>query len=145
MEELGTKVYIYGLMDDKNNVFYIGKSIVPKSRFYDHSSSLNYPYLKMEILDVFYDKEAYWIKKYLKEGHPIKNKEVLLTSERWEIGQTFEFFKKQPQKVKYNGVIYSSINNLRTTTLNHLSEYHIRQIISNPKHHLAEQYKITLI
>lgn len=145
MREKGTKVYIYGLINNKNEVFYIGKSTSPRTRLYTHINDLNYSYLKMEILDIFYDKEVYWIEKYLKEGHPIKNKEIISTLEQWEIGHTFETTKKQPQKVMYNGITYNSLNHLRNTTLTNISEYHIKQILKNPDHHLAAQYPIILI
>ena len=145
MREEGTKVYIYGLINKENQIFYIGKSTAPKTRLYTHSCDLNYSYLKMEILDIFYDREVYWIEKCLEEGHPIKNKEIISTLKQWEVGHTFEIVKKAPKKVMYDGVIYNSLNHLRNTTLNHISEYHLKQIIKNPKHYLATHYPITLI
>lgn len=141
----GTKIYIYGLIDSKSNIFYIGKSSQPKNRFYQHVRQLNRYNIKMEILDFFYDKEIYWIEKLLKDGHPIQNKEILSTMEQWEIGETFNITQKIPNKVKYNGKIYNSLNALYKSRDLNLSEYHIKKIIKNPECDLAKQYPIALI
>jgi predicted GIY-YIG superfamily endonuclease len=143
--EKGTKTYVYGLIDEKNNIFYVGKSSRPKSRFYDHTSHLGKYDIKMKILDIFYDVETYWIEKLLSEGHPIKNKEIIVTSEQWEIGEIFKISKRVPAKVEYNGKVYSSLNVLINSKDIPLSEHQIRQIVKNPNYKLAKQYPINII
>ena len=142
---MGTKVYIYGLLDSKNETFYIGKSSRPKSRFYDHVSHLKRYDIKMKILDIFYDKETYWIEKLLAEGHPLQNKEIITTLEQWEIGEIFKISKRTPNKVEYNGKIYSSLNILINSKDIPLSEHQIRQIVKNPNYKLAKEYLINII
>lgn len=143
--EKGTKIYIYGLIDSENNTFYIGKSSQPKNRFYQHVRKLNRYDIKMQILDFFFDKEIHWIEKLLKDGHPIQNKEILYTMEQWDIGKTFTITQKTPNKVKYNGKTYNSLNALYKSRDINLSEHYLKKIIENPECDLAKQYSIVLI
>jgi hypothetical protein len=99
----------------------------------------------MQILDFFYDKEAYWIEKFLKSGHSIQNKEILSTLEQCEVGEIFEITQRTQNKVMYNGKIYSSLNELYKSKATNLSEYFIKKIVTNPECDLAKQYPIILI
>ena len=99
----------------------------------------------MKILDIFYDKETYWIEKLLAEGHPLQNKEIITTLEQWEIGEIFKISKRTPNKVEYNGKIYSSLNILINSKDIPLSEHQIRQIVKNPNYKLAKEYLINII
>jgi hypothetical protein len=143
--EIGTKIYIYGLIDDKGNIFYVGKSSQPKNRFYSHVRQLNRYDIKMQVLDFFYDKEVYWIEKLLKEGHDVQNKEIISTLEQCEIGEVFEISQRTPNKVMYNGKIYNSLNDLYKSRATNLSEYFLKKIVTDPNCDLAKQYPIILI
>jgi len=85
----GVKTYIYGLYKD-NKLIYIGKATCPYRRFSDHKRTLEVDYCK--IIDIYYDKENYWIKKFLLEGAELKNKITTPHTEDWEIGDIV-FFK----------------------------------------------------
>lgn len=143
--EKGTKTYVYGLMNENGEVFYIGKSSRPKSRFYDHVSHLGKHDMIMKILDIFYDVETYWIEKLTKEGHPLQNKEIISTLEQWEVGETFKIFKRTPNKIEYQGKIYPSLNSFIKSKTIPLSEHQIRRIIEDPNYKLAKQYPINII
>jgi hypothetical protein len=93
------KVYIYGLMEN-NTIFYIGKTTTPKIRLTFHKNLYNNTSLKMKILDHFVDKELYWIDKLLNEGYNLTNKEHLIHSEDWEIGDIVFTNIKNSYKVK---------------------------------------------
>jgi len=99
------KVYIYGLLDEDNNIFYVGKSIEPKRRLIDHNSTR-----RCKILDWFEDKEHYWIEKLTQEGTRLKNKEKLKGSEEWNIGDIINIEEKRSTRIlhKPSGVIYDS-------------------------------------
>ena len=47
MNEKGVKVYIYGLLDNNNNITYVGKASEPKKRLYWHASQSNSRKLKI--------------------------------------------------------------------------------------------------
>jgi hypothetical protein len=141
----GNIVYIYALLDEQNNITYIGKSSSPKVRLYTHSSSLPYSNPRAKILDYFYDTEDYWIKKMLSEGHPLQNREIDVATEKWDIGDIISIFKRIDKKIlnKTTGVIYKSINdasikiNLNPTT--------IKSILEKPTHKLKKLYDLKYI
>jgi hypothetical protein len=141
----GNIVYIYALLDEQNNITYIGKSSSPKVRLYAHSSSLPYSNPRAKILDYFYDTEDYWIKKMLSEGHPLQNREIDVAMEKWDIGDIISIFKRIDKKIlnKTTGVIYKSINdasikiNLNPTT--------IKSILEKPTHKLKKLYDLEYI
>ena len=76
------RVYVYGLLDTNDNVIYVGKSSAPKQRLLGHSNYAS----KLKILDIFEDREVYWIEKLLQEGHSLSNKHWNYYTEKWNIG-----------------------------------------------------------
>ena len=99
------KVYIYGLLDEDDNIFYIGKSIEPKTRLAAHNSTR-----RCKILDWFEDKEHYWIEKLTQEGIQLENKEKLKGSEEWEVGDIVSVEERKGNQIlhKPSGIIYDS-------------------------------------
>ena len=105
------KVYIYGVLDDDENIIYVGKSATPKRRLVNHRMDSGYK--KLVILEIIRDKEQDWIDKLLSEGHPLQNKERMIEQEDWEVGDVVEFnHKTAPIRVRHKptGVIYESAN-----------------------------------
>lgn len=86
MEEV--KVYVYGLLDNKGKVYYIGRSTEPKRRLTSHNVPAGVK-KRMIILDEYVDKEHYWIQYYASKGYELLNKEYL-SSESWNIGDVIE-------------------------------------------------------
>lgn len=106
----GIKVYIYGLLDESDQIIYVGKSSIPSYRLSYHKRDKNISVSRMKILDIFYDKENYWINKLIDEGHPLVNREVSSTVENYEIGDFIESTEKKRFKVRNieTGEIFSS-------------------------------------
>jgi excinuclease UvrABC nuclease subunit len=108
----GTKTYIYGMLDENDEVIYIGKSINPYNRLLQHSQM---GLKRMKIIDYFYDKESYYIEKYLKEGYALQNKELSIDkSQKLEIGEILELKRKTSTKIKdtISGKIFNSFYEL---------------------------------
>ncbi len=108
----GIKVYVYGLLDDEDKIIYVGKSSTPKSRLTTHTSSS-----RLKILDIFYDKEVYWIEKLQKEGHNIFNQKGIKEVENWDIGDIIEINRKEnrgAQKIydSKTNKVYDSLKSL---------------------------------
>lgn len=123
----GNKVYIYGLLDSNDNIVYIGKSSSPYSRLSHHKSTFGYR--KMVILDFFYDKEAHYIQKYLKQGVKLVNKEMNISYEDRKIGEIIEINNVLSYQMKCNntGYIYKSLKELEEKT--GITSYYAKQII----------------
>ena len=81
---------MYALKDADGNIVKVGKSIRPYGRLVDY----NLPHHSMEILDIYEDVENFWIKKLLSEGHALKNREMNVEVEEWEIGDVVQLKKK---------------------------------------------------
>jgi len=108
----GIKVYVYGLLDNEDNISYVGKSSTPKSRLVNHTSSS-----RLKILDIFYDKEVYWIEKLQKEGYDLLNQKGIKEVEDWNIGDIVEVNRKEnrgAQKIydSKTSKIYDSLKSL---------------------------------
>ena len=82
-----TKVYVYGILDDNDEIVYVGKTSTPKRRLGDHKRTTGWD--RMKILDLFYDKEFYWIEK-LRHNSKLENKFDRPNQEDWEIGDIVE-------------------------------------------------------
>jgi len=78
-----TKVYVYGILNEKDEIIYVGKTTTPKRRLADHKRTTSYN--KLKILDTFFDTEFYWIEK-LKTECKLENKFDRPDEEDWEIG-----------------------------------------------------------
>ena len=105
------KVYIYGILGDNDEIIYVGKSTRPKGRLIDHRVDKDWD--KCKILAIYEDLENFWIHKLLKEGHPLKNKEMLVEGEEWNVGDVITLNNKSSTRSvkvrhKQTGVIYES-------------------------------------
>lgn len=106
----GIKVYVYGVLDQNDQIIYVGKTSTPSYRLPHHKKSMSVTVNKMKILDIFYDKENFWIHKLINEGHVLENKEISSTVEHYEIGDIVEL-KEQKKFIVRNiktGEIFSS-------------------------------------
>lgn len=142
--ENGIKTYIYGLYRTEGEIFYVGKSITPKSRMVTHVDYYGYD-INMVILDVFYDIEYFWIDKLKKQNHPIENKQILRCNESHNINDIITIKRKIQYKIKYGDKMYNSLNHLYTSGDTPLSLHYIKSILNNPSHYLYEHYPIEYI
>ena len=76
--------YVYGLLDDDDQVLYCGRSYKPRERARNH-----YHPGKVKILDKFIDIEYKWVQELKNKGQALKNKELPLYGEDWEVGDIF--------------------------------------------------------
>jgi excinuclease UvrABC nuclease subunit len=132
----GAKIYIYALIDENNQIIYVGKSNTPKNRLANHKCNLNNSKLKMEILDYFYDVENYWVRKLTQEGHNLSNKELFIHSEEWEKGDIIDTKSKSYFKIYDTelNITYNSMYELSKVIKIDLTQ--LRARIDNP-----EKYK----
>lgn len=114
----GIKIYVYALIDENEQITYVGKSNTPKSRLANHKCNLNNPKLKIKILDYFYDVEQYWVNKLTQEGHSLNNKELFIHSETWETGDIIDTIHKSSFKIydKELNITYNSMYELSKIT-----------------------------
>jgi hypothetical protein len=138
----GNIVYIYALLDEDDNITYIGKSSSPKTRLYNHANFLTTNNPRAKILDYFYDSEDYWIKKILNEGHPLQNKEIDISNENWNIGDIISISKREDRKIvnTLTGTTYKSINDASVKI--DISSFIIKSILTKPNHPLKELYNL---
>jgi hypothetical protein len=132
----GVKIYIYALIDENEQIIYVGKSNTPKPRLANHKCNLNNSNLKMKILDYFYDVEQYWVDKLIQEGHNLINKEFFIHSEEWEKGDIIDTNRKSAFKIYDSelNIIYSSMYELSKVIQMDFSQFQAR--INKP-----EKYK----
>ena len=78
------RIYIYGILDDDDNIIYVGESACPQRRLSAHHSQSGYK--RCKILEIYENREHYWINKLLSEGNNLKNKEKLSEGETWCVG-----------------------------------------------------------
>jgi hypothetical protein len=114
IQNQGIKIYVYALIDENDQIKYVGKSNTPKSRLANHKCNLNNPKLKMKILDYFYDIEQYWVNKLIQEGHDLINKEFFIHNEEWEKGDIIDTNGKFSFKIydKELNITYNSMYEL---------------------------------
>ncbi len=139
----GTKIYVYALIDENEQIIYIGKSNSPKVRLGQHKCNLNNNQLQMKILDYFYDVEQYWVSKFKKENHPLNNKELIIYSEKWEIGDIITTNEKIRYKVHdtQSNIIYDSVYKLSKVLKIDVGTLQYK--LSNPERHQDySQYKL---
>lgn len=111
MEISKTKVYIYGILDESDQIIYIGKSSTPYARLSHHVNSGFSQCRRCKIIDIFYDTEFYYISKFLSEGVKLENKHTTPFVEKWEIGDIISIGKLKRIKCKNTKTekIYQSI------------------------------------
>ena len=139
----GVKIYIYALIDENEQIIYVGKSNTPKPRLANHKCNLNNSNLKMKILDYFYDVEQYWVDKLIQEGHNLINKEFFIHSEEWEKGDIINPKPKLSFKIydKELNITYNSMYELSKATKMDISALQTR--INNPKKYIEfSKYQI---
>jgi len=134
----GVKIYIYALINEDNQIIYVGKSTTPYSRLANHKCNLNNSELKMKILDYFYDVEQYWVNKLIQEGHNLSNKEFFIHSEEWEKGDIINPKPKLSFKIydKELNITYNSLYELNKAIKTDLDSQQIMNRINKP-----EKYK----
>ena len=77
-------IYIYGILDDDDNIIYVGESTKPQIRLRAHHTDSGYE--RCKILEIYENREHYWIDKLISEGNTLNNKERLSESETWCVG-----------------------------------------------------------
>ena len=108
------RIYIYGILDDDDNIIYVGESACPQRRLSAHHSQSGYK--RCKILEIYENREHYWIDKLLNEGSPLTNTERLTGDIRgmrvWKVGDILvnqvDFRKPQKLRNKLTGEIYRS-------------------------------------
>ena len=78
------RIYIYGILDDDDNIIYVGESTKPQIRLRAHHTDSGYE--RCKILEIYENREHYWIDKLISEGNTLNNKERLSESETWCVG-----------------------------------------------------------
>lgn len=140
--EMGySNTYIYALMNANDEIYYIGKTTKPLARLTTHRAHGDTNAIKMKIIDIVYDKEQYWIRKFRNEGYSLKNKEDLSEYENWQIGDIVLHRSKQKtirvENLKTN-VIYDTMKD----AANDLKlKYHVLQQMKQNSNH--KQHKVT--
>ena len=106
----GVQVYVYGVLDNERQIIYVGKTSNPTYRLSCHKRDFDTEVTGLKILDIFYDRENYWIHKLLKEGYSLLNKEISTVVENYKIGDIVEIGEKKKFKVRNTetGEIFSS-------------------------------------
>ena len=86
MSDYTVYTYIYGELDEDDNIVYVGKSNHPKER--NMSKRVD----RFKILDRFIDPEQRWIHQLSSSGVQLRNKEVMETCSDLEVGETYNTY-----------------------------------------------------
>ena len=105
------RIYIYGILDDDDNIIYVGESVNPKARLSHHF--VHKGWKRCKILEIYENREHYWIDKLISEGNILNNKERLSEGETWCVGDilinhTSDSKPGQKLRNKLTGEIYRS-------------------------------------
>ena len=104
------RIYIYGILDDDDNIIYVGESACPHQRLHAHHQQSEYK--RCKILEIYENREHYWIDKLLSEGNTLNNKERLSEGETWCVDDIVLLKDKgapgQKLRNKLTGEIYRS-------------------------------------
>ena len=104
-------IYIYAILDDDDNVIYVGESVSPRGRLSSHHAYTGYK--RCKILEIYESREHYWIDRLISEGNPLENKERLSDGgEKFCVGDIISLKGKPfpPQKLRHKitGEVYRS-------------------------------------
>jgi hypothetical protein len=84
MSDYTVYTYIYGEIDEDDNIVYVGKSNDPRTR------NRNKPWVKrFKILDKFIDIEQRWIHDISSSGSKLRNDVVIKTCGDYTVGETY--------------------------------------------------------
>ena len=86
MSDYTVYTYIYGELDEDDNIVYVGKSNHPKIR------CINKKVDRFRILDKFIDLEQRWIHQLSSRGVQLRNKEVMKTCSDLEVGKIYNTY-----------------------------------------------------
>ena len=84
MSDYTIYTYIYGELDENDNIVYVGKSNDPRAR------NRNKPWVKrFKILEKFIDPEQRWIHEISSSGSLLRNNVVIETCGDYKVGDTY--------------------------------------------------------
>ena len=86
MSDYTVYTYIYGELDEDDNIVYVGKSNHPIDR--NMSKRVD----RFRILDKFIDLEQRWIHQLSSRGVQLRNKEVMKTCSDLEVGKIYSTY-----------------------------------------------------
>ena len=86
MDEYKVYTYVYGELDEDDNIVYVGKSNDPRRRNMDKRV------VRFKILDKFIDIEQRWIHQLSSSGVQLRNKEVIKTCGDFEVGKIYRTY-----------------------------------------------------
>ena len=89
MDEYKVYTYVYGELDDNDNIVYVGKSFDPRIR--NINKKLDGRFI---ILDKYIDPEQRIIHELLSNGIKLRNKEVIRECGNYEVGETYDVYIK---------------------------------------------------
>jgi hypothetical protein len=146
----GVKVYIYALLNEDDEIIYIGKSSTPSDRFSSHKNNGHASVNKMRILDYFYDKEYYYIKKYISEGHNLSNKQTDPWEEDWNIDDIIEYKPtnlENPKKISCKNPLtnkyYDTIEEASVDL--GISRHKVKRLLVDTKYILRQKYPLEMV
>ena len=86
MSDYTVYTYIYGELDEDDNITYVGKSNHPRER------NMSKRVYRFKILDKFIDIEQRWIHQLSSSGVKLRNKEVIKTYGDFEVGKIYNTY-----------------------------------------------------
>ncbi len=86
MSDSTAYTYIYGELDEEDNIVYVGRSNNPRLRNLDKKIE------RFMILDKFIDLEQSWIHRLSSSGIKLRNKEVIKTCGDFEVGKIYNTY-----------------------------------------------------
>ena len=96
MSDYTVYTYIYGELDEDDNIVYVGKSNYPRQRHIAKKVD------RFKILDKYIDIEQRWIHQLSSSGVKLRNKEVITHCVDLEVGKTYDVYKgKSNVKVRH--------------------------------------------
>ena len=106
---------VYAVINKEGTISYVGCTKNIKNREYQHraynSSEVDHLEALEEVEDnVATEREIYWIRKLIDEGHPLKNRENKKKTERWNNKNPED--KKQRHGVVISGNSYNTLTRI---------------------------------